>query len=77
MSAVAILTSCRQGILLHLEKDRQTNLVDAKPQTESKRGAIQGIDALGRNGHKMVTKSGQGEEEILEGKTSIVSDDSS
>ena len=54
-----------------------TNFVYAKADSSHLRTAILSFDALERNGYKMVTKSVSGEEKLLEGKRSIVSDDSS
>jgi hypothetical protein len=58
-------------------EDIKTTLVYAKADTRLLRDAIQSLEALGRNGYKMVTKTERGEQKLLEGKTSIVSDDSS
>ena len=58
-------------------EDIKTTLVCAKADCRLLRDAIQSLDALGRNGYKMVTKSRSGEQRLLDGKTSIVSDDSS
>lgn len=58
-------------------RQHNTTLVYAKADIRLLRDAIQSLDALGRNGYKMVTKGMRGEQKLLEGKTSIVCDDTS
>jgi hypothetical protein len=58
-------------------EDIKTTLVYAKADTRLLRDAIRSLDALGRDGYKMVTKGRSGEQKLLEGKRSIVSDETS
>ena len=58
-------------------EDIKTTLIYAKADTRLLREAMHSFDVLGRNGYKMVTRTETGGEKLLEGKASIISDDSS
>jgi hypothetical protein len=58
-------------------EDIKTTMLYAKADTGLIRDAIRSFDVLEKSGYKMVTKSTRREDKLLEGRTSIVSDDSS